>query len=490
MNFINKLKQWFSYEHQFASVVFVDDISRKDFWPAKELFYDMIRELVQQVTGIKPNLSLRQKIKINDELAYKFIGSICWVDQYEHLDSSLSDIYVENIDSSDLIIGYELPPALINLFDAKGIQWLDFRISPVRFLPDLLIAVKSSMPYVNTKLDSLAVGVNEIKLSATGWKTNYNYKLRSTTDFYDNSTKDSVIYFVGQTESDASLICNGRILKISDYIDQVREIVGLKKLQYIKHPSASHAHVNFEVSVLKEISNTVEISDENLYEICCKDDIVEFFGISSGGLQEADFFGAKVTFLYRPICELRYPNNINDGFVQIPFQTFCSYEFFNFLLNSQDALIKIPLDSIRENYLRKLHDVWWGYPVLAGKSNALIEAQQRELNLKNDQLANKLVGVLDFVFDKPDPLNENYKQLFDRKYLWTDGAVVSILGTGELLKGDSVVGIFRVSPTRENVNLYFIWYGGWVDKISCIYEDFLKLDCVNNLGAKITVLSI
>ena len=43
-------------------------------------------------------------------------------------------------------VTYEAPPYLLRLLDGWGCTWLDVRLHPVRFLDDLLFAVRASQP--------------------------------------------------------------------------------------------------------------------------------------------------------------------------------------------------------------------------------------------------------------------------------------------------------------------------------------------------------
>ena len=146
---------------QFSNVVFLDDLTRDTWWPAKEFFYDLLREPIDQAIGIFPGPSLRQRRhdSIGPELLDRTISQgrnidVSWVNSFEQIDIETAEYLTAQIKPDMLVLGYELSPGLISFLDDKKIHWIDFRISPIRFLQDLLIAVRSSIPSLQQELAS------------------------------------------------------------------------------------------------------------------------------------------------------------------------------------------------------------------------------------------------------------------------------------------------------------------------------------------------
>ncbi|HEY2132987.1 MAG TPA: hypothetical protein VGH36_08440 [Acetobacteraceae bacterium] len=59
-------------------------------------------------------------------------------------------------------IGYELPPYLTCLLGQNAIPYIDIRLHPIRFMDDLLFAVRASHPATRANLSTLAIPEAEI----------------------------------------------------------------------------------------------------------------------------------------------------------------------------------------------------------------------------------------------------------------------------------------------------------------------------------------
>src|ERR1700761_4745757 len=63
-------------------------------------------------------------------------------------------------------IGYEMPPWLIRLLDEHALPYVDIRLHPVRFMDDLMFAVRASQPATQAALLALAVMETEVIVTA------------------------------------------------------------------------------------------------------------------------------------------------------------------------------------------------------------------------------------------------------------------------------------------------------------------------------------
>jgi hypothetical protein len=59
--------------------------------------------------------------------------------------------------SGRFCVGYELPPWLIATLDRAALPYIDIRLHPIRFLDDLLFAVRAADPALQARLAPLAL---------------------------------------------------------------------------------------------------------------------------------------------------------------------------------------------------------------------------------------------------------------------------------------------------------------------------------------------
>lgn len=485
----------------FKNIFFIDDIRRTSFWPAKEFFYDLLREPATEVFGEAPQESLRQQIaKEREHPLFSPLFDVSssddssWASGYEQIDATFAATLQEVIRSDVLVVGYELTPGLINFFDEKAIPWLDLRISPVRFLPDLLIAVRTSLPDVQNELSRYSICASEIRNNASQSIASARYRERyHRMDNHNGAVGSPITYIIGQTPHDASLVEGGQFIRLSDYKDQLVSLLHDKEVAYLPHPSAPTWHRAEDCAFLRQIIEKFSVSGIALYDAFSSEREAEFIGLSSGSLQEAAFFGRKTTMLHRSVCPLRYPDsNIHDtsAYWQIPFQIFSDPAFLKLLSGEKPNIEPIPLNRITNNALRKLHDVWWGYAEVAGRSNVLTDVQQRPLANQIRLLEQRLSQTVALFLATPDYMSERYINLYNRKYRWLDGAIVTFMPDGNVHRNGEPQGRWWELSSGSSKEIYLVWGdNGWIDK-AIGNSGWMQLHCVNNIGHHFTVESV
>ena len=105
----------------FEKILFLDDVARSEFWPAKEFFYDMLRTIIKQSNKITIGASVRKLLE-NDATMSKLLAQIAWEDNYEFLHQEYIDIIQPYISERMLVIGYEMSPSLIQFLSNKNIS--------------------------------------------------------------------------------------------------------------------------------------------------------------------------------------------------------------------------------------------------------------------------------------------------------------------------------------------------------------------------------
>lgn len=406
-------------ERNFLKIGFIDYLERKNWWPAKEFFYKLIKlnAEIYSDNSICWSKSLRLTLMENrGENCDYYEHNICeigWEKNYFEIKESEKS-YLDYIKDHDILFSYEISPSVKKILQETGKKYCEFRISPIRFLPDLLIAINTNDPLLKLALRAVTIKISDIKSESSKLKVMYQHYFRSRKGMV---TEPRAI-FVGQTQEDSSLYFKGKIHRIEDFLDEIKQDILGRRLCYIPHPSASQKHIEYEMLVLKTFTGHCEILKEASYSLLCngKDDL--FIGISSGFLQEAVFFGKKIRSYIPFACPIYFFSEEigeEDNYFQIPLDVFLSKEFYDvFLFGKNQKLPIIGLYNLRENQLRFLHNAWWGFTkVLTYPGNQVLNALKKEVLIEVTERNKRIESEIFKKFLK----NEYFKKYYFYKIL-------------------------------------------------------------------------
>ena len=99
-------------------------------------------------------------------------------------------------------IGYEMPPWLAHLLEAAEIPYVDIRLHPIRFLDDLIFAVRASDPVTRAALLDLAVHESEVLATAGLREAMCRF-------ISDAAVPDRTLLVAGQRRFDSTQIVGG-----------------------------------------------------------------------------------------------------------------------------------------------------------------------------------------------------------------------------------------------------------------------------------------
>lgn len=455
----------------FKDIIFLDDLLRYDFWPAKEFFYDNLSFVIESALNIKLNESIRKSLTPDGKV---FIEKFNWIDNYSAISEEYSLFLDKIIRNNALVIGYELSPGLTNYLDSKHITWINFRISPLRFLDDLVIAITSSSEQLRVKFQSIHYPEYEIKHHAHKLSASYRHR-----DRYHPIPNDG-LYFIGQTSSDASLILNNKMINVHDYKNKMLDTKKSDVIFYLKHPSSTNEHANFEINALKKIYKEVKLSNIPLYDLFFSEYDNKFISISSGSLQESVYFDKFAEFLFEPICKLSDNKDFScDEFVNITFNNFIDARLWEFIFDISPQCNLNPA-NIKYNELRNLHNVWWGYAKVLAKETELSRELSMPVLNQIESLHKKSAFLAKLISSRPGKIKNIITGFSGGKYQWFDREITFTQG-GDVIENNISVGEWRIINTFGK-KLIVIWNGDlWIDSIST-RDKWQTMNCRNNDG--------
>jgi hypothetical protein len=363
----------------YDTVVCLDDLLRSDFWPAREFIYDLVRMPVFSAAGIDiakgPRIGQRNNLLPGFELdRFIALAGDSWVKLFHAVPEAAAQYLRRHLPPNALVLSYEMPPWLQKVLDAHGCDWIDVRMSPLRFASDLIVALRTNNPRLYAAAHAFSLPMHQVAGEAALLAAKLRYPLRYQPV---RGAMDEQCVYIGQTESDASLLRDdGRFVRAIDYADTLKKLAVAGPLYYKPHPMGGE-FAKQEVLALERITHKKVLTCEaDTYELLAREDKIILVGLSSGVLQEAAWFGREAYALFRPICETRFDaTHDSNGCLQIASHQFMSQPLWSALLGSAGAQPPLVMPA-RANHLRELHNTWWGYSTAMLRNSEF----QREAN--------------------------------------------------------------------------------------------------------------
>jgi hypothetical protein len=183
-------------------------------------------------------------------------------------------------------VGYEMPPWLVRLLDEHAVPYVDLRLHPVRFLDDLLFAVRTSVP--ETQADLLSVAVQESEVFATAGLREAMCRFISEARVPDNT-----LLVAGQRRFDSTQIVGGTFFDAFPRAAEIHAICARYPAVVLKpHPLDRH-HSLLEVAAAAP-TRVIGVIDDNVYRMLSLPQIGAVLTVNSGLAYEAPYFGKHV----------------------------------------------------------------------------------------------------------------------------------------------------------------------------------------------------
>ncbi|MTI44789.1 glycosyl transferase family 1 [Roseibium hamelinense] len=187
------------------------------------------------------------------------------------------------ITSDRLIVGFEIPPILVDALNKLAVPYVSFAIHPLRFMPDYLFSLQSNAIKAED-ISEFAVPRENLEFGA---------QLRTA-----RTQKDPLLPFnqnsaalFGQVSNDAALIgANGQI-RLQDFEQEIDQLCRSHQTVYFKpHPYAQDARQQIEF--LAKFGNIVAINVD-AYKLMSSPNINAVAAQTSSILSEAPYFRKK-----------------------------------------------------------------------------------------------------------------------------------------------------------------------------------------------------
>lgn len=133
---------------------------------------------------------------------------------------------------ADLVIGFELPPALKRFLHGQGRRYLSVHIHPLRMLRDLCLGATTNCPLIAAALACRALPAIEVQAQVHRFRALCRFHRQPAFAF-----PEGLPVLVGQTERDSVLIHGGRFVDWPDREDALAAALqDHEELVFIEHP--------------------------------------------------------------------------------------------------------------------------------------------------------------------------------------------------------------------------------------------------------------
>ena len=162
-----------------------------------------------------------------------------WASLYDgNQNSSALHSVLDQFNLFDLVIGIEVPPYLKLHLQRNSVDYLDFRVHPVRFLRDLCFSVYTNSPDLAVALKALEVPNCELEREATRFQARFRRNPYSGLHL-----SGDIPVLIGQTEKDSVLIKGGRFSDWSDFSPELDQALrNYNEVILLEHPLRQDSH--------------------------------------------------------------------------------------------------------------------------------------------------------------------------------------------------------------------------------------------------------
>lgn len=253
-------------------------------------------------------------------------------------------------------IGYEMPPWLARLLDTTEIPYVDIRLHPIRFLDDLIFAVRASN--AATRATLLSMAVHETEVLATAGLREAMCRFIS-----DAAIPDRTLLVAGQRRFDATQIVDGSFFDAVPFEAKIHAVSRAYDAVILKpHPLDQH-HSLLEVAAGIP-GRVIGVINDNVYRLMALPQITGVLTVNSGVSYEAPYFSKQVHALAPLTLRLGWRGDVPEAGVHASIDDILlTPDFWRAVLAPHTVVTAA--DSMRlpakPNRLRIALDSFWNY---------------------------------------------------------------------------------------------------------------------------------
>lgn len=201
---------------------------------------------------------------------------------------------LQSLFSADLVVGYEMPEHLLNLLNRAGIAVIDVVLHPVRFLDDIIFALRTNRPDIHARLLRHEIQKNEMIRQAGFIKAKAAWMKQPL------PLSSGASLLLGQVDTDRAAVdtATGALRSLADHAEALLDLVVRSSSTLFRaHPYQSAESKS--LSFIKRLQS-VRLTNANYYQLLSQNEIETVCALNSSGLVEAELFGKEAIWLAPP----------------------------------------------------------------------------------------------------------------------------------------------------------------------------------------------
>ncbi len=256
-----------------------------------------------------------------------------------------------------LVIGYEMPDLMLDALTELGVPYIDVVLHAVRFMPDLIFAMRTNHPDLHESLSFNTVQEADILSRAADIKAKTAWMSAPV-----DAVPGSLVIF-GQVHGDRSLVATegGGFCSLESHLQELVELCHSHAHAYFK-PHPYDVQESPSVRAIRHIGS-VAFTSANAYHLMAQDNIRTIAALNSSCLFEARYFD-KETVRFKPcLYDFDAHHGPRDGLPgallsQTP--SWLDAAFWGELL-SVEAVPSLAVAQWMPDRLRRSMNADWGY---------------------------------------------------------------------------------------------------------------------------------
>jgi hypothetical protein len=264
--------------------------------------------------------------------------------------SQEDESYFAELLNGELVVGWGLTPALMDLLDRHRISFVDVEVDPIRFGDDLFLRARTNNSRLSEYFSFLHVDEAIFSASVAELRAFVARREAATV-----KAGRSIGLFAGQCSIDLSVVESGRIARVAERLQEIREVAQMVDTLFIKpHPFEGDAD---HLAILLDAIPNARMTRSNIYRVLSDVNLKHVVSLSSSVLDEAAMFGVDTTRLIEPDREGSdlIPPSISQWY-RIPLEELTHEGFVNAFLGIAAARSNVP--RRRLDLRRSLNTAW------------------------------------------------------------------------------------------------------------------------------------
>jgi len=257
--------------------------------------------------NLKVDIMSKETCKVSREKIFalskkEFLNSPIEQIDYDDISYKAKEYLYSFIKSFDLLIVYEASKTFKQFMEDYNIRYIDIWVSPIRFYKDVILSFCSNDKSIQNKLYKYTLKEKKLYKQAEILKQQIPYLFEDRIKLKKNSA-----LVIGQLFYDKSVLKNGKFLTLLDFKKELKKISKkYTKLYILKHPLMKEDEFKTILEGLKNIKKIEYLENINTYYLLSRKEIRKVIGISSSVLFEANYFGKKTHYFYKPVLDNSY----------------------------------------------------------------------------------------------------------------------------------------------------------------------------------------